>query len=64
VKAQIDLLGPDQTLLEKSKTFDVHFPEPDRKADTPVAQIWIEPQPSDVRTMATTVQYASARLLV
>lgn len=60
VKAQVDLLGPDQTLLEHSRTFDVHFPKANKKTGTLIAKVWVEPNPSDSPTAGNTAEYASA----
>jgi len=62
VKAQVDLLGPDEALLERSKTFDVHFPKAGKKSGSTLAKVWIEPQPSDIPTTADAAEYASSTI--
>ena len=41
LKAQIDLLGPDNELIERSKRFDVRFPKPDKKVGPRVARVFV-----------------------
>ena len=47
LKAQIDLLGPDNELIERSKRFDVHFPKPDKKAGLRIAKVFVGESPNE-----------------
>jgi hypothetical protein len=47
LKAQVDLLGPDNELIERSKRFDVHFPKPDKKAGLRVAKVFVGESPNE-----------------
>jgi hypothetical protein len=45
LKAQVDVLGPRDEMLERSKVFDVHFPKTEGRPATTIASVWVEPGP-------------------
>ena len=48
LRAQVDVLGSRDELLERSKVFDVHFPKVNGRADITVAKVRVEPEPQTV----------------
>ena len=44
LKAQVEVLGPTDEVLERSKVFDVHFPKTAGKGTTVVAKVKVEPE--------------------
>jgi hypothetical protein len=55
LKAQIDLLGPDNELIERSKRFDVHFPKPDKKAGLRIAKVFVGESPNEGARLSVAV---------
>jgi hypothetical protein len=47
LRAQVEILGPSDQVLERTKVFDVHFPKTDRNADTTTARVRVEPELGD-----------------
>ena len=47
LKAQVEIRGPGDEVLERSKLFDVHFPKTDRNAVTTIAKVRVEPELGD-----------------
>jgi hypothetical protein len=47
LKAQVEVIGPNDSVLERSKVFDIHFPKTDKKATTVVARVRVEPEPGE-----------------
>jgi hypothetical protein len=43
LKAQVDVLGPGDEVLERSKVFDVHFPKTNGRSTTIIAKVRVEP---------------------
>jgi Zn-dependent protease with chaperone function len=56
LKAQIDVLGPSNDVLERSKLFNVHFPKADRKVSTENATVRVEPELPDAPQVAEVKQ--------
>lgn len=47
LKAQVEILGPSDQVLERTKVFDIHFPKADRNTGTIVAKVRVEPELGD-----------------
>jgi hypothetical protein len=60
LKAQVEVLGPSDEVLERSKVFDVHFPKTNQKNGTTVAKVQVEPELRDVRESEQADQYKVA----
>jgi hypothetical protein len=45
LRAQVDVLGARDEVLERSKVFDVPFPKTDRRAAATMAKVRVEPEP-------------------
>ena len=43
LKAQVEVLGPSDAVLERSRVFDVHFPKTNKKDGTTIAKVRVEP---------------------
>ena len=48
LKAQVDFFGPDDELLERSKSFDVHFPKARKGGEPAVARVYVGDSPPDL----------------
>jgi Zn-dependent protease with chaperone function len=44
LKAQVEVLGPNDETLERSRVFDVHFPKRDQRNTTIIAKVRVEPE--------------------
>jgi hypothetical protein len=60
LKAQVEILGPGDELLERSKVFDVHFPKTDSKSTTVIAKVRVEPELRDAPGAEQADQYKVA----
>jgi len=60
LKAQVEILGPGDELLERSKAFDVHFPKTDGKNTTVIAKVRVEPELRDAPGSEQSDQYKVA----
>ncbi len=60
LKAQVEVLGPSEEILERSKVFDIHFPKTDRKTTTTVARVRVEPELRDTPGAEQADQYKVA----
>jgi hypothetical protein len=60
LKAQIEVFGPNDELLERSKGFDVHFPKIDRKATAVSTRVRVEPEPGELPGAKQADQYKVA----
>jgi hypothetical protein len=47
LKAQVEVLGPSDEVLERSRSFDVHFPKTASKSTMVVAKVRVEPELGD-----------------
>jgi hypothetical protein len=54
LKAEVDLLGPDDRLLERTKPFDVHFPKPNKATRETVARVFVGDSPGIERSSEAT----------
>jgi hypothetical protein len=60
LKAQVEVLGPSDQILERSKVFDVHFPKTNAKGTTVVAKVKVEPELRDTPGAEQVDQYKVA----
>ena len=60
LKAQIEVLGLNDEVLERSKVFDLHFPKIDRKATAVIARVRVEPEPGELHGATQADQYKVA----
>ena len=60
LKAQVEILGPGDELLERSKVFDVHFPKTDSKSTTVIAKVRVEPGLRETPSVEQADQYKVA----
>lgn len=49
LKAQVDVFGPGDQLLERTKLIDLHFPKPDKRNSQTQTAVWIESTNGPVR---------------
>ena len=62
LEAQVDFLGPDNELLERSKSFDVHFPKPRKTAGQTDAQVYVGDSPDGSVPLGKEIATAVAAL--
>jgi hypothetical protein len=60
LKAQVEVLGPSEEILERSKVYDIHFPKTGRKTTTTVARVRVEPELRDTPGVEQADQYKVA----
>jgi Zn-dependent protease with chaperone function len=60
LKAQIEVIGPNDSALERSRVFDIHFPKTDKRATNVVARVRVEPAPGEVPGVEREDQYSAA----
>jgi hypothetical protein len=60
LKAQVEIRGPGDEVLERSKVFDVHFPKTDRNTGTTIAKVRVEPGLGDTTGDKQVEQYKIA----
>jgi hypothetical protein len=63
LKAQVEVLGPGNELLERSKVFDVHFPKTNKKGGTTIARVRVEPEFRDTPGAEQADQYRVAEVV-
>jgi len=64
LKAQVEVLGPSDEILERSRIFDVHFPKTASKNTMVVAKVRVEPELSDTPGAEQADQYKVADAVV
>jgi hypothetical protein len=60
LKAQVEVLGLNDEVLERSKIFDVRFPKIDRKATAVITSVRVEPEPDEPFGAKKADQYTAA----
>jgi hypothetical protein len=63
LKAEVDLLGPGDELLERSKIFDVHFPKTKTTTSENSAKVWVDPQPLGIPGKYEVVKAAAPKTI-
>jgi hypothetical protein len=63
LKAQVVVLGPDDGILERSRVFDVRFPKADRRNNTIMAKVRVEPELGEVPGANRAAEYKLADTL-
>jgi hypothetical protein len=48
LKAQVEVRGPGDAVLERSKAFDVHFPKANGKPDVVATRVRVDPEPGEM----------------
>jgi hypothetical protein len=64
LKAQVEVLGPSDEVLERSRIFDVHFPKTASKNTMVVAKVRVEPELGDTPGAERADQYKVADAVV
>jgi hypothetical protein len=64
LKAQVEVLGPRDEVLERSRIFDVHFPKTASNSTMVVAKVRVEPELRDVPGAEQADQYKVANAVV
>jgi hypothetical protein len=64
LKAQVEVLGPSDEVLERSRIFNVHFPKTASKSTWVVAKVRVEPELGDTLGAEQADQYKVAEAVV